>query len=364
AYFLWLTSFQTFMPINKKVATANKDWHAKPETFVSNGPFKLDKWEHKSKIEVLKNPNYWDKGVVKLDRIVFTQVEEESTVLTMFETDKLDMTDTVPNPEIPRLKKEGKLKVQPILGTYYYAFNNQKPPFNNPKVRKAFAMAIDRQAIVENVTKGGQIPAFAWVPPGIPDAGGKDFRDYKPKYFEENAAEAKKLLAEAGYSDPSKFPEVELLYNTNEGHKAIAEAIMEMLKKNLGITKIKLTNQEWKVFQTTRTKGNYQLARDGWLGDYIDAMTFADLFVTTSGNNDPQYRNPAYDKLIDTAKKSDDPKVRSDAMHKAEDILFEDMAIMPIYYYVHLYLQKDYVKNVFQTSLEQIDFKWAYIDKK
>ena len=215
----------------------------------------------------------------------FFLTDSASTELAMFENNQIDMGSNPPVAEFPRLLKEGKLKIYPYLGTYFYCFNVAKPPLDNVKVRRALVLAIDRDAIIKNITKGEQQVALAWVPYGLPDAkAGDDFRRTGGDYFQDHdIAAAKRLLTEAGYPDGAGLPPITLIYNTSEGHKAIAEAIQEMWKKNLGVN-ITLTNQEWKVFLSTRSKGDYQVARHGWIGDYADPMTFIDLFESGGGN--------------------------------------------------------------------------------
>jgi len=366
-FFLDLCAFPTYMPVPSKVVKANPDWHASAATFVSNGPFKLTKWEHHSILEYEKNPDYWDKDAVKLDKLVFYMVEESSTELTMFETGEIDYADNPPLPEIDRLKAQGVFKVSSLLGTYYYIFNTEKPPLNDWRVRKALTLAISRKDITEKVTKAGQLPALAWVPPDIPDAKpGPDFREVGGNYFKDNDVEtARALLAEAGYPGGKGMPPLEILYNTSEAHKAIAEVIQEMWKKNLGIENVTLTNQEWKVYLATRDAGTFMIARAGWLGDYNDPMTFLDMWVTGGGNNNSRWSNKEYDALVTKARLETDPVKRMQMLHELEDMLFADGAwpIMPIYYYVDSYLMKDYVKGVYISPLGPIDFKHAWIDK-
>ncbi|MGE5529321.1 MAG: peptide ABC transporter substrate-binding protein [Patescibacteria group bacterium] len=366
SYFISLCSFHTLYPVKRSVVEKyGEKWAQDTKTFISNGPFKMQAWKHNSYIDVVKNPNYWDAATVKIRKIRFTLVENESTMLTMYDTGVIDQTDTVPISDIDRLRKEGVLKIAPYLGTYYYQFNVTKPPLDNPKVRKALTLAINREAIVNNITKGGQIPALAYTPFGVPDMPGAkgDFRTVGGNYFKDNDLEtAKKLLAEAGYPDGQGLPAIEILYNTSEAHKAIAEAIQEMWKKGLGVNAT-LTNQEWGVYLTSRTQLKYQAARAGWIGDYVDAMTFMDMWVTGGGNNDTGWSNKQYDALIDKAKTSGDPKVRIKAMHQAEDILMAEMPICPIYFYTRPYLQQDYLKGVTHSTIGMVDFKWAYIIK-
>ncbi|MGE5549426.1 MAG: peptide ABC transporter substrate-binding protein [Bacteroidota bacterium] len=367
SYFISLCSFHTLYPVKKSVVDKYGDkWANDPKTFVSNGPFRMVAWKHNSYIDVVKNNNYWDAASVKIQKIRFTLVPNENTMLTMYDTGVIDQTDTVPISEIDRLRAEGQLKVAPYLGTYYYMFNVTKPPLDNVKVRKALTLAIDREAIVKNITKAGQIPAMAYTPFGIPDVPGAkgDFRTMGGvAFFKDNDVEtAKKLLADAGYPDGKGFPTIEILYNTSNAHKAIAEAIQEMWKKNLGIN-VTLTNQEWGVYLTNRTELKYQVARAGWIGDYVDAMTFMDMWVTGGGNNDTGWGNKQYDAYIDQAKATGDPKIRIKAMHDAEKILMDEMPIMPIYFYTRPYLQADYLKGVTHSAIGLVDFKWAYVLK-
>ncbi|MGE5598197.1 MAG: peptide ABC transporter substrate-binding protein [Bacteroidota bacterium] len=365
-YFISLCSFHTLYPVKKSVVEKYGDkWAQDPKTFISNGPFKMVAWKHNSYIDVVKNPYYWDAATVKIQKIRFTLVENESTMLTMYDTGVIDQTDTVPIAEIDRLRKEGALKIAPYIGTYYYMFNVTKPPLDNAKVRKALTLAINREAIVKNITKGGQTPALAYTPFGVPDVPGAkgDFRTMGGNFYKDNDVEtAKKLLAEAGYPNGQGFPEIQILYNTSEAHKAIAEAIQEMWKKNLGINAT-LTNQEWGVYLDSRTQLKYQVARAGWIGDYVDAMTFMDMWVTGGGNNDTGWGNKGYDALIEKAKTSGDPKVRIKAMHDAEKILMDEMPIMPIYFYTRPYLQQDYLVGVTHSAIGMVDFKWAYVRK-
>lgn len=365
-YFLDLTAFSNLFPVNRKVVEANKDWHTKPETFVGNGPFKLAKWEHQQKMELVKNPDYWDAANVKLDKLVLTMVEAQDTALTMFESNQIDIVEEVPTKDIKRLLAEGKAVALPDPSTYYYIFNTKKKPFNNKKVRQAFTLAIDRKAIVENITQAGQKPALAFVPYGFHDVTeDKDFRTVGGDYFKDNdVATARKLLKEAGYPEGKGLPEIELLYNTSQSHQKIAEAIAQMWKDNLG-AKVKLVNQEWKVYLTTMNTGDFMVARAGWMPDYNDPMTFMDIYVTGGGNNDSFWGNKDYDRLIAEAKNTNDQNVRMKNMHEAEKILMDEMPIAPIYFYVNVNMYKPWVKGVFVPPFGGYhEFKWADVGEK
>ncbi|HMM22906.1 MAG TPA: peptide ABC transporter substrate-binding protein [Selenomonadales bacterium] len=364
-YFLFLTSFWSYFPVPQKVVEANPKWHADAKTLVGNGPFKAVNWAHTDKIELVKNENYWNKGVVKLDKIMISLSENNKTVLDMFENKQLDTAEVVPPlSEVPRLLKEDKLKTGPYIGNYYYCINVTKPPFDNVKVRKAFALAIDRKAIVEQITKAGELPALAWAPNGFTDAKpGEDFRKVGGDYFKDNdIATAKQLLAEAGYPDGKGLPPITILYNTAESHKVIAEAIQEMWKKNLGVN-VNITNQEWKVYLASRSTGDYQLARSAWIGDYLDPMTFMDTLTSKNGNNHTRWGNAEYDRLVQqVAQMSSDQAVRMKAMHDAEKILMDDMPVLPIYFYVNRYLESPNVKGVIHDALGAVYYREATIE--
>ena len=363
AYFLSLTSFHTLYPVPRRIVEANPKWAAEPKTLIGNGPFKIANWVHNSMIELIKNDQYWDAAKVKLPKLDFILTESSSTEIAMFDNNQIDMGENAPPAEYPRLKKEGRLQTSPYLGTYFFAFNVEKAPLDNPKVRQALNLAIDRQAIITNVVKGEQRVALAWVPPGLADAApGSDFRSIGGDYFKDaNIEAAKKLLTEAGYPDGKGLPPIELIYNTHDVHKAIAEAVQEMWRKNLGVN-VRLANQEWKVFINTRSKGAYQIARHGWIGDYADPMTFLDMFETGSGNNDSQYKNPRYDTLIRLAKSTGNQEIRMKAMHEAERLLMEDAVIAPLYFYTRVTMVKPNVKGYHRSVLGHVYFKEAYLE--
>lgn len=364
--FLGLTAFGALFPVNKKLVSENPDWATKAETYIGNGPFKVVNWEKNQKFEFAKNENYWDKDSVKLDTLVYTSVSSSNTELNMFETGQIDFGDDPPLEEIDRLIQDGTVQIAPDLSTYYYIINVKAKPFDDVRVRKALAMAIDREAIVKNVTKAGQKPAFAFVPPGFPDADTtKDFREVGGNYFKEDLTEAKKMLAEAGYPDGKNFPKVELLTNDVEGHIKIASAILEMWKTNLGIDSISVKSMEWGVYLKARDHGDYQIARAGWSADYLDAMTFINMYTTNGGNNDTNWSNAEYDKAISTASVEGDLNKRFELMHKAEKLMMDDMIIIPIYYYTNPYYAKSNLKGYFVPSFGTgVEFKWAYVEKQ
>ncbi|WP_166243799.1 peptide ABC transporter substrate-binding protein [Paenibacillus turpanensis] len=342
-YFLQLTSFYTYYPVNKKVVEANPNWAAEASTHVGNGPFKVTEWGKDKRLVVQKNENYYNKDAITASEVVWNNITDDNTAWQMFTAGDLNVYRSVTPAAVDQAKASGELVVTPKLSTYFYRINVNKAPFNNAKVRKALAMAIERQPIIDNILKTGQKPAFAFVSPGI-QMGGKDFRDGEPGYFKEDMAEAKKLLEE-GLSELNltSMPKFTVSYNTNEGHKKIAEAIQEMWKKNLGV-EATLENIEWKVYLDKVQKLDYQIARAGWIGDYLDPMTYIDMFVTGGTNNETGWSNAKYDELVAAAKKEQKEDVRIQLFRDAEKILMDEMPIIPIYFYTSA--------NAYKTNLE------------
>ncbi len=353
-FFIELTAFYALFPVNQKVVTENPEWANDAATFVSNGPFKMTNWEHKTNITINKNENYYDAAKVKLDSISFDMIEDENTAWQKYEGNEYDILLPIPQAVVGQLKSQGSkdLVIGADLATYYYNFNGDTKPFNNKKVRHALSAAINRDTIVEKVAQGGQLPAGGIVPFGIPDEEGKDFREVMGTLIKEDAANAKAMLeeglAEEGMTiaDMNKFA---ILYNTQEGHKKIAQAIQEMWRNTLGI-EVQIENVEFQVKLDREKAGDYAISRAGWVGDYVDPMTFMDLFVTDGPYNDSNFSNGQYDGLIKTAKSTADQKVRFDAMRQAEKILMEELPVMPIYHYTQPYAQKAHLTGVYKPA--------------
>lgn len=359
-YFLNLTAFHAYYPVPRHVVEKDPEIWAANDKIVSNGPFVLTHWIHSNQLQFIKNDKYWDKDKVKLETMQWPISESQSTRVSMVESGQANITVEPPISEQDRLTKEGLFKMSPYLGSYYYSFNTKKAPFDNPLVRKAFSMAVDREMLVNNVIKGGKEPAYAWVPPGLTNpVTKKDFRQEGGNLVTYDVQKARELLAEAGYPDGKGLPPITILYNTNEMHKAVAEVIQDMWKKNLNV-EVELLNQESKVYLDARNTGNFQVARASWVGDYADPMTFMDVYLDE--NNDGQYHNPIYNNLIRTAQNSNNQEIRMQAMHDAENILMNDAVVLPIYYTTQPYVAQPYVKNYHWSILGTVDFKEAYID--
>ncbi|QWU14953.1 oligopeptide transport system substrate-binding protein [Paenibacillus sophorae] len=366
-YFLGLLSFYTYYPVHKSVE-GNAKWATNKDTMVVNGPFTLTEWTTGQTLQVTKNENYWDKDSIKLSKIDFSLVNSSATELSAYESGQLDYAGA-PNGEIPteqlpivQQKYPDEFQRKGIASVYYYEFNVTEKPFNNVKIRKALAMTIDRQILIDKVTLGGQLPAFGYVPPGIAGADGEYRTAIKDSYFTEDDAQAKTLLAEGLQEEGlTKLPAFTLSYNTSEGHKKIALAIADMWKNALGID-VKLENQEWATFIENRQHQNFQVARAGWTADYNDPMTFLDMWVTKGGNNDTGYANPEYDKLIADAKATDDLAVRQEKFAAAEKMIIQDdMILIPIYYYTNNTLIKPYLKGITHDFSGAVDLTHAYL---
>ncbi|BAU29117.1 oligopeptide transport system substrate-binding protein [Aneurinibacillus soli] len=363
-YFDQLVSFYTYYPIDKNVQESNPKWANDASTFVSNGPFKLTEWKHKRDLKMVKNESYFEKDKIKLAGINWAMVEGENTAWQMYRAGKLDLAFPLPGDVVGQLKsqKAKDFKIAPEFSTYFYRFNTTKKPFTNAKIRTALAMAIDRTIITEHIAQGGQKPAYALVAEGARDANGKDdFRTVGGDYFTEHVEQAKRLLAEGLREEGlTSMPTFNIMYNTLDLHKRIAEAIAGMWKQNLGID-VGLENTEFKVKIDREHKLDYSVARSGWVADFSDPMTFLDMFTSISTQNDTGWKNKQYDAKINTAKQSSDPAIRMKVMHDAEAILMKDMPIMPIYFYTKPYAVKENVVGVYTPADEYPILNYADI---
>lgn len=366
-YIVSLLSFYHFMPVKQSAAESKAEgaWAKDPTLAVSNGPFKLSTYEMGKGLTLVKNPNYWNAEKVYLETIQAEFIEEASTAYQAFQTDELYflLTGAIPTAEVPKLIAESQeFHIFPLLGTYYYNFNLKDDLWKDVRIRKAFNYAIDRSLVVETLG-AGQVPAISMVPKGFKDADGKDFAevagDYDMPKDGSKIEEAQKLLAEAGFPGGEGFPEFTILYNTSEAHQMVAQLIQEMLKTNLGIN-VKLENQEWAVFQDTRKAGNYEMARGGWLTDFMDPSGLLSIYTTGNAYNDPKFSNAEYDQLLSDSSKTRG-KEHFEKLYRAQEILMEELPIMPVYHYTDTMLVKSKVKNWTRSVLGSLDFTSAYI---
>ena len=364
-YFLQLLDHYSLFPVHQ--ATIEKFGNADQRgtrwsyegNLVSNGPFKLDEWKINRHITVTRNLHYWDNDNVALNGIVFKPVENTVTEERMFRAGQLHVTSNVPADKISTYRKSNstELKIAPYLGTYFYRLNIKTPQLQDRRVRRALGMAIDREKLVENITKGGQIPAYTMTPPGT-------MGYYPTSTLAFDPEGAKNLLSEAGYPNGEGFPAIEILYNTNEGHRKIAVALQEMWKDYLNVD-IKLLNQEWKVYLATESAGDYQISRGGWIGDYVDPNNFLDMFLCGGGNNRTGWCNEEYDRLIlEVAPSQSSHEERLAVFQQAETMLLDDMPIIPVYTYTSVKLVDSSVENLDGNILNQAMYKDIYLSPR
>lgn len=357
-YFLQLLSHGSYYPVHQgtieKFAAIDQpvsNW-TRPENFVGNGPFVLSEWKINDVIRVSKNNQYWDASNVALNGIHFFPIEDQQSEVRAFRSGQVHLTST-PTMAIEKIgyyreNDPDVLRIVQAYSSYYYEFNTTKKPFDDPRVRKALAMTIDRESLVANVSKGGQRPSFTLVPPNE--------EGYVPKpNFAYDIERAKELLAEAGYPNGEGFPFVELLYNTQDDHRKVALAIQQMWKETLNIH-VELKNQEWKVYLNTMSNLEHYIARRGWIADYVDPSNFFEVFLSTSGNNNSGWKNAEYDELMQKIKDESNREARFALFDEANSLLAEEMPILPIYYYSDINLVAKNVKGWHNNVMHRHSF--------
>jgi oligopeptide transport system substrate-binding protein len=327
----------------------------KPGRLVGSGPFMLKEWTPNQRITVVRNPFYWDAANVRLDAIEYYPTDNGPTEERMFRTGQLDVTSTLPLPktDVYRRDHPGELQIEPYLGLYFYRCNVTRPPLNDKRVRRALALAIDRERLVKDVLRGDQMPAFAVSYPG--DSG------YTPEArLSGGVPEARRLLAEAGYPGGRGFPTIELLYNTSDNHRLIAEAIQAMWRTNLGVD-IRLTNEEWKVYLDAQHTQNFQMQRAGWIADYLDPHVFLEIWETRNGNNDTLWSNPEYDRVLHLALNARSEAERYADYQRLDAILVDECPVIPIYYYTRVFAMNPRVAGWWPTLLDIHPWKYVYL---
>ena len=351
-------------PVPKSAVEKFGEKWTQPANIVTNGAYKLKDWVVNERMVLERNPQYWDNAKTVINQVTYLPISSEVTDVNRYRSGEIDMTyNNMPIELFQKLKKEipKEVHVDPYLCTYYYEINNQKAPFTDVRVRTALKLALDRDIIVNKVKNQGDLPAYSYTPPYT-----DGMKLVEPEWFkwsqEKRNEEAKKLLAEAGYTadKPLTF---NLLYNTSDLHKKLAIAVASIWKKNLGVN-VKLENQEWKTFLDTRHQGTFDVARAGWCADYNEPTSFLNTMFSDSSNNTAHYKSPAFDKIIaDTLKVSDDAQ-RAELYAKSEEQLDKDSAIVPVYYYVNARLVKPWVGGYTgKDPLDNISVKNLYIIK-
>lgn len=288
-YFEEIMAFPATFPVRQDIVEGNEEWTYSPETYIGNGAYKMVEWSHNAYILTEKSETYYDYEKLGPDTIKYTLLDDNNAMLAAFNSGELNFIMNFPTDEMANYLASGQITVAPYIGTYYVCFNTEDEVFSNPLVRQAFSLVIDRNYIVENVSQSGEVPATGYVPSGVYDAegaNGDDFRTVGGEYYsvsaddyQANCDKARELLAEAGYPNGEGFPAVEYMYNTDDRHKAIAEALQNMWQTELGVT-VNLSNQDWNVFLKSRKDGDFQIARNGWIADYNDPCSFLDMWYT------------------------------------------------------------------------------------
>jgi oligopeptide transport system substrate-binding protein len=365
-FFLGTLGMWCFFPVKQAVVEKDPDrWTLSPATFVSNGPFKVSDIKLGESITAVKNPNYWNAANVKLEEIVFRYILENSTALTALEAGQIDGLRTPPVSEISRLRYDSDaFQAVPSFATTYYLINRNVKPFDDLRVRRALSMAIDRQAIIQNVLQTPETPAFGIVSPGYV-LDGKDFHDNRPNYglsATANAVEAQRLLAEAGYPNGQGFPTVQLSYYTDRTVQLVVEALQQMWKQNLNIN-VAVSNQEWGVYYEGIQNMNYQIGAMGWGGDYLHPMTFLTTMTSNNPTNFTSYKNAQYDALVAQAQTEVDAQKAVTIMQQAEDLAMNDIASLVLYHRSITFMMAPHVKGFYMTPLADLYFRDAYVEK-
>ena len=373
SYFDKMAAFAAMSPVQQATVEANGDaWCTSAETFVSNGPYMITEWTPSERIVLTKNPNYvggWDNSKIVSDTITLLLLEDSSAAFAAYNSGEAVLIKDVPTDEIPSLTKAedgGDFYVDTILGTYYISMNLQRDAFKEAKVRKALALSIDRDYVANTIMQGTYSAASNIVGPGIVDENGYFYDNanggspYIAADYEANMAEAKKLLEEAGYPNGEGFPTIEYSTNDSGYHVPLAEYLQQTWG-DLGIT-LSISKMEWSAFTAARRAGEYDVARNGWVMDYNDPSNMIEMFCTDNGNNDGKYSNPDFDAAMEASKVAD-PAEHFAQLHKAEDILMEDMGCIPVAYYNDFWLQSPALKGTWHSPYGYWYLQYGYVEE-
>ena len=363
-YFINILTMWTFSPLQAATVDANGDkWTTSADTYICNGPFKISEINMGESVVLVKNPEYYDADKVKLEKITFSYIFDMATALMAYETGEVGGSRTIPSTDYARLKAEGAGVVEvAAYGTVYYDFNCAKAPFDNPLVRKAFCLAVDRTAIIEDVAQAPGEPAFSFIAPGYV-VDGVEFSDGRSNFELSATADveaAQAALAEAGYPGGEGFPTVTLSYYTNDTAKKVAEALTEMLITNLNIN-VEIANADWAIYYEDILAGNFELSAMGWSADYLHPMTFLPLVKTGDVNNVTGYSNPAYDALVEQAQSETDAAAAMVLMQNADALAGVDYPLLPLYYRSNTLLMKHTVVGYYLNPSDMLYFKTAEI---
>jgi oligopeptide transport system substrate-binding protein len=410
-YFYELCAFPTYMPVKEDIVAENEGWATSADTYIGNGPYKAVTFD-KSSLVVQKNENYHNADAILTDEIVFAFNGDDTSLLANYKSGSYLFIDNVPNDEIKSLQQEyaDEFFIEGQLGTYYISFNVNDEHFSDfsheekTKIRQALSLMIDRNYIVEEIGQAGQVPANGFVPMGLtepdsaeyvskngPNRDGNGYYSVDAADYSANSDQAITLLEEVAESSglytvsddgmvSTEFPTIDYITNEGTGHEAIATYVQGVVQQ-YGIN-MNVETQEWNTFLNTRKDGNYSVARNGWLADYNDPISFLDMWITNSGNNDSQLGRgdhasfagysyngdgktwaESYDAIIAQVKASKDPVERFELMHQAEDILMSTGAICPIYYYTDLFMSSPKLEGAFVSPLGYKYFMYATVNE-
>ncbi len=356
-YFLFLTQYYTFLPVPRTVVEKFGQRWTRPENIVGNGPFVLDKWRQGDRFEFVRNPLYWDAGSVKLDRVIALSVEDINTCTNLYKAGVVDWNTSgnIPSQFIPYMRGYADFRTGRYQGIYFCSINVSRKPFDNVWVRRALAYAVDRDAIARDLLKGSRDPWGNFTPSGYPGYVAPPGQTYDPE-------KARECLARAGYPGGRGFPKLEILFNTSEDHRRIAEAVQAMWKRVLGVN-VQLANQEWGSYLQATTSLQYDVARRAWIGDYLDPNTFLACYRTGDGNNRTGWSDARYDALLKASAGELDPAKRARILAEAEALLLDQAPVIPIYHYSTTELVKPYVRGLFPTPLDTHPLKHVWIDR-
>lgn len=345
-YLLGILAHPSTFPVHRGALAQHGAEYARPGKLVSNGAFVLKDWLVGSHVVAERNPHYWNDAATQVARVHYLHHSEAGTEFRQYRAGELDVTYVVPPQQFAWIEENlpGELHVSPQLSVYYYGFNLARPPFkDNPGLRRALSMVIDRERLTKSVTGLGEAPAYGWVPRGVANYTPQQF-DYVDQPYEARVAEARRLYEQAGYS-AQKPLKVELRYNSGEVHNRLAVAIAAMWKEALGV-ETELYAEEFRaLLQTIQARKDTQVFRSSWIGDYNDAYTFAQLLQTGFGINLTGYSNPRYDALLAEATRQPDPARRRALLEEAERVMLADHPVLPVYFYVNKHLVKPYVSG-------------------
>lgn len=364
-FFESLAAFATLSPVQQATVEANGDaWAIDAATYISNGPFMVTEWVPGAYIIMSKNPNYWNADAIKLGSIKWNLIEDSNASYSAYQSGEVLMIKDVPTEEIPSLEGNEEFYVEPIIGTYYISYNTQVEPLDNPLVRKALNLAIDREYVANTLMQGTYSPATNFMGPGWMDTDGTEFMDNAnggEPYMSATAdiEGALAALEEAGYPNGEGLPV--LHYTTNDAgyHKAVAEYLQQAWKE-IGVT-LEVDIVEWSSFTPMRRSGDFEIARNGWVGDYADPSNMLDLLYSTNGNNDGKFTNADYDAAMDLSRSTTDAAERSAALHEAEDILMAESACCPLAYYNDFWLQSSKIEGAWHSAYGYWHFMYADI---